>query len=103
MHVFLLDIPRLEVAAIIPKGDYMSLCLLGADIDSALVDVDGSESLSLKIEAIPVGATLSDGTNNFLSTSGTSTADVTDWDLTNLTVTAPQVPQPKSHAVSRRG
>lgn len=37
MHVFLLDIPRLEFAAIIPKGDYVSLCLLGEDIDKELV------------------------------------------------------------------
>jgi flavin-dependent dehydrogenase len=37
MHVFLLDIPRLEFAAIIPKGDYVSVCLLGEDIDKALV------------------------------------------------------------------
>jgi flavin-dependent dehydrogenase len=29
MHVFLLNIPRLEFAAIIPKGDYASICLLG--------------------------------------------------------------------------
>ena len=33
MHVFLLDIPRLEFAAMIPKGDYVTLCLLGDDID----------------------------------------------------------------------
>ncbi|UCF79418.1 MAG: hypothetical protein JSW03_04025 [Candidatus Eiseniibacteriota bacterium] len=38
MHVFLLDIPRLEFAAIIPKGDYMTLCLLGQDIDNKLVE-----------------------------------------------------------------
>lgn len=37
MHVFLLNIPRLEFAAIIPKGDYVTLCLLGHDIDTALV------------------------------------------------------------------
>ncbi|MHC4222820.1 MAG: NAD(P)/FAD-dependent oxidoreductase [Planctomycetota bacterium] len=37
MHVFLLNIPRLEFAAIIPKGDYVSLCLLGDDIDDALL------------------------------------------------------------------
>jgi flavin-dependent dehydrogenase len=37
MHVFLLDIPRLEFAAIIPKGDYVSMCLLGEDIDKELV------------------------------------------------------------------
>ncbi len=37
MHVFLLDIPRLEFAAAIPKGDYVTMCLLGEDIDDALV------------------------------------------------------------------
>ena len=38
MHVFLLDIPRLEFAAIIPKGDYVTVCLLGHEIDNTLVD-----------------------------------------------------------------
>jgi flavin-dependent dehydrogenase len=38
MHVFLLDIPRLEFAAVIPKGAYASICLLGENIDKALVD-----------------------------------------------------------------
>jgi len=38
MHVYLLDIPRLEFAAIIPKGDYVTVCLLGEDIDNELVD-----------------------------------------------------------------
>jgi flavin-dependent dehydrogenase len=37
MHVFLLNIPRLEFAALIPKGDYVTLCLLGEDIDRELV------------------------------------------------------------------
>jgi flavin-dependent dehydrogenase len=38
MHVFLLDIPRLEFAALIPKGDYATMCLLGDEIDNALGD-----------------------------------------------------------------
>jgi flavin-dependent dehydrogenase len=38
MHVFLLDIPRLEFAALIPKGDYATLCLLGDDIDEELMN-----------------------------------------------------------------
>jgi flavin-dependent dehydrogenase len=37
MHVFLLNIPRLEFAAIIPKGDYATMCLLGEDIDNDLI------------------------------------------------------------------
>jgi flavin-dependent dehydrogenase len=37
MHVFLLRIPKLEFAAIIPKGNYATLCLLGHDINKELV------------------------------------------------------------------
>lgn len=37
MHVFLLDISRIEFAAIVPKGDYVSLCLLGEKIDNNLI------------------------------------------------------------------
>ena len=37
MHVFLLDIPRLEFAALIPKGDFVTLVLLGDDIDEDLM------------------------------------------------------------------
>jgi flavin-dependent dehydrogenase len=38
MHVFLLNIPRLEFAAIIPKGNYVTMCLLGHDVDNALIE-----------------------------------------------------------------
>jgi flavin-dependent dehydrogenase len=38
MHVFLLDIPRLEFAAIVPKGDYATLCMMGEDIDKPLIE-----------------------------------------------------------------
>jgi len=37
MHVFLFNIPRLEFAALIPKGEYVTLCLLGREIDGPLV------------------------------------------------------------------
>ena len=37
MHMFLLNIPRLDCAAIIPKGDYLTVCLLGRDIDAELI------------------------------------------------------------------
>ncbi len=42
MHVFLLNIPRLEFAAMIPKGDYVTMCLLGEEIDNALGDAFAS-------------------------------------------------------------
>jgi flavin-dependent dehydrogenase len=38
MHVFLLDLPRLEFAAAIPKGDYVTIAVLGEEIDNQLVD-----------------------------------------------------------------
>jgi len=38
MHVFLLDVPRLEFAAAIPKGDYVTVAVLGEDIDNQLVE-----------------------------------------------------------------
>jgi len=37
MHVFLLNLPRLAFAAIIPKGDYATVCLLGEEVDGPLV------------------------------------------------------------------
>jgi len=38
MHVFLLDIPKLEFAALIPKDEYVTMVLLGDDIDAVLVE-----------------------------------------------------------------
>ena len=38
MQLFLLDLPRLEFAAIIPKGDFVTVCLLGDDVDRELVE-----------------------------------------------------------------
>ena len=37
MHVFLLNVPRLEFGALIPKGEYVTVVLLGRDIDRELV------------------------------------------------------------------
>ena len=37
IQVFLLDIPRLEFGMLIPKGEYMTVCLLGEEIDNELL------------------------------------------------------------------
>ncbi|HUL05884.1 MAG TPA: tandem-95 repeat protein, partial [Candidatus Acidoferrum sp.] len=58
-------------------------------VSAALVDTDGSETLALQIGAIPVGATLSDGVHSFTATAGNTTADVSGWTLSALTVTPP--------------
>ena len=38
MHVFLLSMKGLEFAAIIPKGDYATVCLLGSGVDKKLAE-----------------------------------------------------------------
>ncbi len=38
MHVFLLDIPKLEFAALIPKGEHVTACMLGDDINQEMVN-----------------------------------------------------------------
>lgn len=45
--------------------------------------------LTLAIEAIPVGATLTDGVRSFTATEGSTTADLTGWSLAHLSLTAP--------------
>ena len=37
MHLFLLPLPRLDCAAIIPKGDFLTVCLIGRQIDDDLI------------------------------------------------------------------
>jgi flavin-dependent dehydrogenase len=38
MHVFLPNLPRLEFAALIPKGEYVTVVMLGKEIDKPLVE-----------------------------------------------------------------
>ena len=59
------------------------------NITSSLGDVDNSETLTLSIADIPEGAVLSDGTNIFTADSGSTTADISNWDLDAMTFTAP--------------
>jgi hypothetical protein len=60
-----------------------------SNIALALRDMDGSESITgIQIRNIPVGATLTDGVNNFTATSGSTTADLlTDsWNLGSIQI-----------------
>jgi len=38
MHTFMVNVPGMEFAAIIPKGEYASICALGKNIDRATLD-----------------------------------------------------------------
>ena len=59
-------------------------------IGVALRDNDGSEILTLTIGAIPVGATLTDGTNRFTADQTHTTADITGWNLGRLAIAPPK-------------
>ncbi|WP_416311187.1 retention module-containing protein [Pseudomonas sp. W03] len=58
-------------------------------INAALVDTDGSESLSISISGIPNGAILSDGIHSFTADASNGSVDVTGWNLSTLTFTPP--------------
>jgi VCBS repeat-containing protein len=57
-----------------------------APISASLQDGDGSESLKLTINAIPAGATLTDGVRTFVATAALGAVDVTGWNLNNLSI-----------------
>jgi VCBS repeat-containing protein len=44
---------------------------------------------SLVVSGIPAGAVLTDGTNSFMATSGSTSIDVKSWNLSNLKITPP--------------
>ncbi|NOI02478.1 VWA domain-containing protein, partial [Vibrio kanaloae] len=54
-----------------------------------LNDTDDSEELSVSVEGLPSGAVLSDGSNSHTFSGSTESFDITDWDLSTLTVQPP--------------
>ncbi|UTF61348.1 Ig-like domain-containing protein [Gilvimarinus sp. DA14] len=59
------------------------------DIVANLTDTDGSETLNMQITGLPVGSVLSDGSNHFTAAPGATVADVSEWNLETLVITAP--------------
>lgn len=56
------------------------------NIDAALSDTDGSESLaSLVVDDLPDGAILTDGEKIFIADGESNSVDINDWDLSQLT------------------
>ncbi|WP_293420331.1 type I secretion C-terminal target domain-containing protein [Phreatobacter sp.] len=74
------DAPLLTVAAASGPEDQP----IGLAIDAGLVDLDGSETLTLTIENLPAGASLSAGTDN-----GDGSWSLTPAQLAGLSFTAP--------------
>jgi hypothetical protein len=52
-------------------------------------DEDGSETLQLFIDNVPVGASLDDGVHVFTATAGNTTVNITGWAMGDLCVKAP--------------
>ena len=57
------------------------------ELSAVLADQDTSETLGIVINNVPAGATISDGVNSELVSSGT--LDITGWDLSSLSVLPP--------------
>ncbi len=55
VHVFLLDIPRFEFAAIIPKGQFVTVVMVGEDLDQELVHTFLNDPVVRR--TFPTGAT----------------------------------------------
>ncbi|MCP4768428.1 MAG: tandem-95 repeat protein, partial [Gammaproteobacteria bacterium] len=79
----MIDNIRLKELLAVSTG-YQDVPIRLSTIVSSLHDLDGSESLSLTIGAVPVGANITDGNSNFTASAGVTEIDVTGWDLTNL-------------------
>ncbi|MEM7363078.1 MAG: Ig-like domain-containing protein, partial [Pseudomonadota bacterium] len=73
------DVPTLTVNNAITTDEDVAASL---GINTALVDLDGSETLTVQISGLPTGAELSDGTN----TSSAAVTDVSAWTIAGITV-----------------
>ena len=52
-------------------------------------DTDSEKFDYVRIEGVPIGAVLSDGTNSFTASAGATTATVTTWNLAAIRITPP--------------
>ena len=59
-------------------------------ISAALKDTDGSETLQLRLVGLPAGTRLSDGWRSFTATATQSVANITGWNLSQLSLTPPK-------------
>ncbi|WP_131825276.1 Ig-like domain-containing protein [Salinivibrio sp. IB872] len=57
-------------------------------INASLVDQDGSEKLTLTLDDIPAGSTLSDGNQEVIVENGS--ISIKGWDLSNLSISMPE-------------
>ncbi len=70
-------------------GDEDTDIPITANITPTFVDQDGSETLTSQVLSnIPIGHTLTDGTNTFVSSAGSQSVDITAWNASSITYRA---------------
>ncbi|WP_426419257.1 VCBS domain-containing protein [Bradyrhizobium genosp. A] len=77
-------LPRAESGI---EGTAIALGTITATVNS--VPGHGNNVQSLVVSDIPAGALLTDGTNNFMATSGNTSVEVNGWNLSNLKIVPP--------------
>ena len=71
------------------------------NISAALTDADGSESLKITLKDIPAGSTITDGVHTYTALTGSvGSADITSWNLGNLSMNAPTVTQTTTYTLT---
>jgi Mg-chelatase subunit ChlD len=63
--------------------------ILLSTIQAHTNDVDGSETLTLTLSGLPAGTKLTDGTHIFNAADGSTSVDITGWNLATLKLTPP--------------
>ncbi|KEQ15095.1 VCBS domain-containing protein, partial [Endozoicomonas numazuensis] len=86
------ELPISDVEAIAPTGAVQNVLgdedtAIALNISASLVDIDGSEVLTLSLSGIPEGSVLTDG--NFNITADGNAIDISAWDLSSTTLTPP--------------
>ena len=62
---------------------------ISLSVPASLTDTDGSETLTnVTIGSIPIGATITDGTNTFTASTGNTSVNIASWNLTTLAYTS---------------
>ena len=72
-----------------PDGQQNLPYNISGGIEVALVDTDGSESISAIDVTLTPGHTLSDGTNSFTASASGDTVNIVAWTLSSLSYTSP--------------
>ncbi|WP_218244358.1 tandem-95 repeat protein [Pseudomonas sp. FW305-20] len=79
---------NIDVTQVLNSGLEDQAILLST-IQAHTNDVDGSETLALTLNGLPAGSSLTDGTHTFNAADGSTSVDITGWNLSTLKLTPP--------------